>query len=232
MSPSAPLIYAELLSNIRQISIIAALETPCDSTTRSDLSEDGKLFTLYHRGIKTILDLPGQVAPATQLQRPALGSKELSWRLPVSGPAQRPDVEDLSNEGPWSAKSMKEDSEFLCRNCGTVIIRNGSVKDWRDLPSENWAEMMDFWHCHKPSDHGNHGSNGHSDSSDAEGAEKLVTSKGYGASTKFAAQVGVAFVDITTFLLSEVDLTSIKQASPVMVDPPSDPKVRFVIFLH
>jgi ubiquitin-protein ligase E3 D len=211
-----PLIYAELLSNIRQISVIAALEAPCDAATKVELSGNGQQFILHHGGESTILNLPGRVAPKFQLQKPALGRTELSWRLPIDGPQTRPDAEEgQSNEAPWSAKSLGEDLEFLCRNCDAVIIRRGPIQTWKDLPSENWAEMMDFWHCHKPDvleherthDHDSNGANGRGGIIDTENS--VSTIKGYGANTKFAANSGTAFVDITTFLLTPSDCTGL-----------------------
>jgi ubiquitin-protein ligase E3 D len=205
-----PLIYAELLSNIRQISIIAALDSPCDSTTKAELTADGHQIILHHGGIVTSLALPGQVPQAAQLQNPVLGSKELSWRLPVALPAQctRSGLEDAQkNDAPWSAKSLGEDAEFSCRTCGAVLLKGGSIRIWKDLPSENWAEMMDFWHCHKPDVHEPNDSSGHESHVDESGP---VASKGYGADTKFAATPTVGFVDITTFLLANSDCSSLQ----------------------
>src|SRR5690606_5003164 len=42
---------------------------------------------------------------------------------------------------------------IYCANCNATLVENGKVSAWKDLPSKNWAEMMDFWHCHKPDDH-------------------------------------------------------------------------------
>jgi hypothetical protein len=70
------------------------------------------------------------------------------------------------------------------------------LKTWKDLPSENWAEMMEFWHCHKPHDH---------DAKD----EDSLGKKGYGASSAIAAQPSVGLVDQTSFLVSEVDCTGL-----------------------
>jgi hypothetical protein len=207
MSASNTLMYAELLPNIRQITIIAALTTPCDLTTKAELSANGQQITLQHGREMTILNLPGQVAPHAQLQKPALGSKELSWRLPLAGLPKRVNAEDAqSNETPWSAKKLGEDTEFLCRECRAIIIGKGIIKTWKDLPSENWAEMMDFWHCHKPSDDVEKGANGHG----YHDQDVVAATKGYGANTRFGAQPGVGFVDLTTFLLASRDCTNVE----------------------
>jgi hypothetical protein len=203
MSKSAFLMYAELLANIRQISIIAALDTPSNSATKLELSKDGAQAILHHDGHTTSLDLPGQVSSPTRLQNPVLGRKELSWRLPLIEQPKSPRGE--SNDAPWPAKDLGEDSEFRCRGCDKIIVARGSIRTWKDLPSENWAEMMDFWHCHKPD-----GPNGHGDHLHAEDSQDMSVVRGYGANAKFTAQPRIGFVDLTTILLAESDCKEVE----------------------
>jgi len=191
--------YAELLINIRQISVIAALETPCNASTIVRLSSKRDTLSLQHENGVAILTLPGQVAANTILQKPATGSTELSWRLPLAGEPTRLDPD--ANESPWPAQDLGKDTEMLCRECDAVIIGKGAISTWKDLPSENWAEMMDFWHCHKPSEHGHAG---HSHGEDA------TENKGYSANAKLTAQLSVGFVDLTTFLLTAKDCPTVK----------------------
>jgi hypothetical protein len=208
MVPPKPLMYAELLSNIRQISVIIALEEPCDCSTKVELTADGRHFILHHSGEISSLSLPGQVPPSSELQKPRFGSKELTWRLPLAGQATRPSMGNMqSNEVPWSAKCLGEEFEFLCRVCGAVIVKKGSIRVWRDLPSENWAEMMDFWHCHKPDVPM---ANSSSDLNGGDGTEEPMANRGYGANTKFTPTPGIGFVDLTTFLLVDTDCTNIQ----------------------
>lgn len=200
MPPIEPLIYAELLSNIRQISILAFLDTPSDSATKAELLGDGTLLKLHHAKQDFELKLPGQVVSNSELREFPLGSLELSWRLPLTGEGQRADVDIAQTiEAPWSSKDMVIGEQVLqCRKCSTTIVEADRIKEWRDLPSEGWAEMMDFWHCHKPSDHVNH-------SHEDEKQNNLASTKGYGANTKFTAQSGIGFVDHSSFLLAESD---------------------------
>ncbi|KAF7922394.1 uncharacterized protein EAE97_011136 [Botrytis byssoidea] len=197
MPPTKPLIYAELLSNIRQISILAFLDTPSDSSTKAELLADGTILKLNHAKQDIRLTLPSQVVSNSPLREFPLGSLELSWRLPLAGDFQRADV-DISQtiEAPWSAKDMVIGEQFFeCRRCSTTIVEADRIKEWRDLPSEGWAEMMDFWHCHKPSDHADHSHEN----------ENLASTKGYGANTKFNAQPGIGFMDHSTLLLAKTD---------------------------
>ena len=198
MSESATLMYAELLSNIRQISVIAALENACNSATKAELSSDGQHFLLHHDGKVNALVLPGVASASFRPQIPAPGTKELSWRLPLAGEPETPSVG--STDAPWPARDLNENTEFLCRGCGEVLVAKGHMREWKDLPSENWAEMMDFWHCHKPTIPKPSGPNGAGHS-----PEDPAMSRGYGANTKFTAQPKIGFVDLTTMLLAEVD---------------------------
>ena len=145
------LIYAELLSNIRQISILAELPTPSDASTKVSFQSDHKHLSLFHQGTTTMLELPGEVSETCVSQQPAPGLKQSSWRIPLASqpPQTHPSFAETPN-APWSANDMDSSSSLTCRACFSTIIEAGKIKTWQDLPSANWAEMMDFWHCHKP----------------------------------------------------------------------------------
>jgi hypothetical protein len=212
MPASEILIYAELLPNIRQISIVAELDTPSDATTTVKLAAEGRQVVLHHNAKDTVLPLPGQVAPQAHIQALPIARKDLTYRLPLAGAFQRADVDDAQSiSAPWSAQDLIPDAQFTCRKCNSAVIETGRIKEWRDLPSENWAEMMDFWHCHKPSEHGRSHTNGeHTD---------LESTKGYGANSMFTAQSGIGFVDLTSFLIMESDCLSISQVNDFSLRP-------------
>ena len=203
-STPALLIYAELLSNIRQVSVIASLPTPSNQDTRATLSDDRQQLKLAHNGVTVILILPAQVAAVSSLQQPKLGSREISWRLALPTTASTNNGSDSADNAaaPWSASKLSEQSQVSCRKCGNTLLAAGSVGSWKDLPSENWAEMMDFWHCHKPSVLSKSTASGHHD--------PHLEEKGYGAKTRFMARRGVGFVDLTYFLLAKEDCPGVK----------------------
>jgi hypothetical protein len=194
-------LYAELLVNIRQISLAASLPSPSDISTQVALSADGRTVRLSHRGQVCQLTLPAKVAlggtllPVQDQQKGATG---LSWRLPLDA-SSIPSLAHQPDSPPWSAMDLRPNSEVACRQCNTVVVPGDAVKVWKDLPSENWAEMMEFWHCHKP-DHGK-------DSGKAD--ENTLSTRGYGASSAITAQKGVGFVDLTTLLFAESDCRNI-----------------------
>jgi hypothetical protein len=203
-STPAALIYAELLSNIRQVSVIAWLQTPSNQETRATLSDDRLQLKLAHNGATALLVLPVQVAAVSGLQQPKLGSREISWRLAMPSTASTNNGADSADNvsAPWSAGKLSEQSQVSCRKCGNILLAAGGVQSWKDLPSENWAEMMDFWHCHKPSVPKRGTSNGDSDI--------RLEGKGYGANIRFMARRGVGFVDLTYFLLAKEDCPRVK----------------------
>lgn len=190
------LIYAELLPNIRQISILAELPTPSDASTKVSFQSDGKYLSLFQQGTTTKLELPGEVSGTYVPQQPATGLKQISWRMPLKPPPLQahPSFAE-SPSAPWSASDLDSSNSLACRACSIPIVKAGTIKTWQDLPSANWAEMMDFWHCHKPD----------VPKVELNGEESGLVEKGYGANASFRAQEGVGKVDLMTFLFSKED---------------------------
>jgi hypothetical protein len=102
---------------------------------------------------------------------------------------------DDDSTAPWSARALNSNVQISCSQCQTIVTERGSIKLWKDLPSENWAEMMDFWHCHRP--HVPH---------DAQSALK----KGYAADSKLALLPSVGMVDRSHFVLHPDDCRNLE----------------------
>lgn len=144
-----------------------------------------------------------------KLQLPSTsGAKELTVRLALEerdeddagGGLVR--VEGLTgdNDGAWDANEMSGVGVW-CRECEAVLVSVDRITEWRDLPSENWADMMDLWHCHKPHDENEH--------SIPEEQEEN-SSKGYAATTSLVVSSGVGFVGPSYFLVARADCTNVK----------------------
>ncbi|KAK0730823.1 ubiquitin-conjugating enzyme E2-binding protein [Lasiosphaeris hirsuta] len=193
-------IYAELLSNIRQISLAVSLSSPSDVSTRVTVAADGISIAVAHHSDTHQLRLPAKVsvgAAALPIQKQ--GVTTFSWRLPLDLNGALATSATQPQATPWSATDLKPGSEVSCRECNSVIVNSGAITVWKDLPSENWAEMMEFWHCHKPevaSHHSHHHDSGKAD-------ENSLAARGYGASSIISSQEGVGFVDLTTLLFAE-----------------------------
>jgi hypothetical protein len=203
---SSTILYAEVLLNIRTVTLFASLRTASTHDTKAHLSTDGSSITVSHEGESASIRLPikakgGGDAALNLPSNPS--SKELSLRLQI----EEQEGSDLftgvhaearkANIVSWDGASLNamKGANIFCKNCQKNLVLGGEVKEWRDLPSENWAEMMDFWHCHKPDEHHLH-DHTHNDA---------VSKKGYAAGTRLKAARGVGFVDLASLLLKEQD---------------------------
>ncbi|KAL6230063.1 hypothetical protein BDW75DRAFT_245182 [Aspergillus navahoensis] len=163
--------------------------------------------------------------------------REFSYRMQVDdmGLVARDAVEEhMDSFVPWSAGDMRPSTKLRCAQCEQIILDKpvgtaaSTLSDensashagwlWKDLPSGNWAEMMDFWHCHKPDLH---------EAQDAYGAAKQLTEdenskvKGYGASNQVVATPGTVLVDVATFLVAAIECKGLKKTTKQNINFPS-----------
>ncbi|KAI9370715.1 ubiquitin-conjugating enzyme E2-binding protein [Aspergillus egyptiacus] len=189
-------------------------------------------------GISETIKLPARVAPSSARILSArraengmtTGTRELSYRMQVDDDVtQRSPVDELMDSFvPWAAGDMSGFTKLRCRRCDGVILDEPASASasappesdkekwgwiWKDLPSGNWAEMMDFWHCHKPDPPEDHGSGG------APRQVEDVNSniKGYGASNQVLASPGTVLVDVATFLVSEQECKGVEKDSEELI---------------
>lgn len=145
-------LYAELLPNIKIVTVAITLATNSTSETGAWISPSGNLFFIKHDGVELPLELPARISIRNGgLLKVPKGQQELSFRFPLAAenlsctPSNDSDV-----LAPWGARLLTSFANFQCRECEAPVLKPYSIRSWKDLPSENWAEMMDFWHCHKP----------------------------------------------------------------------------------
>jgi hypothetical protein len=204
-------LYAEFLLHIRTVTLFASLRSFHTHETKAKLNTDGSSITVTHEGESATIHLPitvqggGDAALSLPAQPP---SKELTLRLQIE---EKEGTELLgtllsderkANIVPWDGASLNDtkDAELCCKSCRGTIVSKDTIAEWRDLPNENWAEMMDFWHCHKPDEHHLHDHT----------HEAAVGSKGYSAGNRLKATEGVGFVDLASFLFNAPDSEGVK----------------------
>lgn len=59
----------------------------------------------------------------------------------------------LQDQYQWNIKDLRQfhtQDSFKCTRCNNVLIDLEKVSKFLPMPSELWYEMLDFWHCHKP----------------------------------------------------------------------------------
>ena len=190
-------LYAELLVNIRQVTVLAILPSKCHQGTWISLLPDQKTLHVQHEDLISTVELPCQIANTASAKIPQVPSNELSFRLSVS-----PDVDlSLSSRSvmgdnvPWPASKLMSETQIACQSCSNPLIKDVTV--WKDLPSGGWADMMDFWHCHKPGpEDGSH--------------ESFGSTKGYAAANDLSPTAGVGLVDVGHILFAEVNCTGMQ----------------------
>ena len=189
-------LYAELLLNIRQVTVFAILPSPSSEQSRISLDTDRETLHLQHNGDEAVITLPCPVTiDDSTLKIPPTSTKELSFRLDASAKLHIQIQRSNDISVPWPASQLTSVTRISCQSCGRELVAN--VTDWKDLPSGGWADMMDFWHCHKPT-----AANGNDNAADS--------TKGYAASNILGPTEGVGLVDITHFLFAEANCTGFR----------------------
>lgn len=214
------------LSDSRR-AVIVSLPAPLE-----DVSETIKLPARVNAESRRVLDLElnrrRQCIDGARAED-GDGRREMSFRMQIDPGEIVVQGEEITGDYvPWMAGDMGSLTRLRCRGCGNVVLderfskddnANGSASTgwiWKDLPSGNWAEMMDFWHCHKPDSRDEHGhDNTHEDDHNDENfvsiQERNSEVKGYGAANRVVATSGTVLVDVATFLVAEVDCRGLKK---------------------
>lgn len=195
-------LYAEILTHIRQLSLHASLQTAKTEGTKVDVSTDKKVITVEHDGETQKLYLPTQISGTAQVIFPILKDTEISARVQIDDEHEWKCNINNDIEAPWMAADLTEESAIQCRQCQAIIIAQGTIHQWKDLPSENWAELMDFWFCHKPHDEPQ---NGNDDAAEA---------KGFSPQSRLTVSPSVGMTDLVSIVLHDSDCQNIKVRSP------------------
>ncbi|KAL1859311.1 hypothetical protein Plec18167_006735 [Paecilomyces lecythidis] len=245
-------LHAELLPNIRQLTLYVSL--PSDSYTDKDggrlkpeisLSESRRAVTVSVEEESQTMKLPARVSESSRSSLrfpeqarsghtgavPDVTRMEFSFRMQVENnemPGLKKDefVDDLT---PWTAEDMSTCAIVQCRECSTVILdstKNNEGWTWKNLPSGNWAEMMDFWHCHKPDPHEGHDHGSH-DHKQIEDPNAVL--KGYGAANQISASPGIVLVDVASFLVAESDCNGLRKSQNERIPQTGNPSSRVYV---
>lgn len=188
-----------------------------NAETRRELVETLKLPIRVNASSRRNLSFAGHRLDNEKVEND-IQSAEYSFRLQVDqyDTAPMSKIYGIQEDDyiPWTAKDMATCLALHCRFCRQLIIdtskSDSSPWQWKDLPSGNWAEMMDFWHCHKPD----------VPADEREGQrvveEQSASTKGYGASNRVVASPRTVLVDVASFLVARNDCHNVKVVSALM----------------
>ncbi|KAG5354617.1 hypothetical protein CJU89_6391 [Yarrowia sp. B02] len=139
--------YSEYLPNVGQVSV------SFDESGGGEVSVSDTSVLIA----KNAIPLPAEIVPTQVPPVGPLGT--LRFRAgPLATVKELKKTETIASihtESPYNptfVRSLPKDAE-LCNLEGKDILTSplDSFR-LRNMPSEHWAEMMDFWHCHKPHD--------------------------------------------------------------------------------
>ncbi|KIW20442.1 hypothetical protein PV08_01017 [Exophiala spinifera] len=192
-------LYAEALTNIRQLTLHASLQSEKNEHTKIFISSDKKIITAVHDGESSSIYLPTQISGTANVTLPTDKRTEFSARLQIDDVSQLRDKQDEpgSSEVPWSATELTPDAAIQCKRCSADIVQSGKINTWKDLPSDHWADLMDLWFCHKP----HQGLSAH---------DHAAESKGFSAKSQVVTNIGVGLVDTVSFLLHREDCLNLQ----------------------
>ena len=110
-------------------------------------SADNAERFLVLSGTKTTLPspLPARVSPGKPTVKVQSGHFEL--KLPTVG---TPDLPSSSAVEMYDATALSKSmpTTFICSSCSLPLVQSTKVKEYKDLPSEHWQELVDVWMCH------------------------------------------------------------------------------------
>ena len=190
-------LYAEFLLHIRHVTIYAHLHSADSDDSRAYIRSDRKSLTVTHNGDSATIIYPSGISGKATIDFLAARSQTISLRLEIVED-DKPShglYMDVANDSPWPASSLTSETQVACRSCNTIVIKDGP-HTWKDLPRSDWAELMDYWHCHKPPTEAS--------------PHQQTAHKGYATTNKPVVQHGIGFVDNCHLLVSETECPGLK----------------------
>ncbi|KAK9477325.1 ubiquitin-conjugating enzyme E2-binding protein [Lipomyces japonicus] len=137
-----------------------------------------------------------------------IGTNVMTFRIKAERQHDRRPHDVVQVQVPLSAVELTQAAAVECGNGHELFVRG---LRFLDLPSENWHELLDYWHCHKPEHehHGNHGHNHHHhdyhDNNDNHGSSAISKEELYPRES--LGLVGSAYL---TTVLSDIPGTKVR----------------------
>ncbi|CDO76456.1 hypothetical protein BN946_scf184600.g5 [Trametes cinnabarina] len=121
------------------------LEAEVVPVSESSTEERSRLLLKCGTSTSPLLALPAPVSPGVKEVKVMGRYHEV--KLPISALPSSPvdaspallDATQLSSTAPTS---------FACASCSLPLVQASRLREYRDLPSEHWAELVDAWMCH------------------------------------------------------------------------------------
>ncbi|TBU28039.1 HECT-like ubiquitin-conjugating enzyme-binding-domain-containing protein [Dichomitus squalens] len=131
--------------NVQGMTPGANLEAEVVPVSESSTGERSRLLLRCGASTSPLLTLPAPVPPGVKEVK--VVGQYYEVKLPVVSPPTSPfdappailDATQLLSTAPTS---------FVCAACSLPLVQASKLHEYRDLPSEHWAELVDAWMCH------------------------------------------------------------------------------------
>lgn len=131
------MVFFNVTGSIPGIPLEVDIHSGADSTERFILTS-GAQATLPS-------PLPSRVSPGKPTIK--IQSGHFEFKLPTVGTPELPSSSAVEMyDATALSKSMP--TSFLCSSCSLPLVQSTKVKEYKDLPSEHWQELVDAWVCH------------------------------------------------------------------------------------
>lgn len=191
-------VYAEILTHIRQLTIYASTGSQKQLGTKLRLATNEEVVIIVHEGQQQSIRLPTQIAGKARTVCSTFETAELSVRLDIDEKDQWRNEIATQVQAPWSSSVLGRTTSIQCRACRAQVLKSYQVGVWKEMPNENWAELMELWFCHKP----------HDEHAPAE--DEAAAAKGFSSRSRLVATPGVGMTDLVSFVLHQTDCSNIK----------------------
>lgn len=144
--------FVEHLPRIGIVSVV--LEVDKDSIVVKDFSDLS--LTIQSSSLETVIPLPYQinkaVSPNVKYQNDEciIRFKTIDNSFLSQMDRTSNFIMSFSHRCKWSRAELRSVFHFKCKFCDVVLLSNDDCEKLSDMPSEFWAELMDYWNCHKP----------------------------------------------------------------------------------
>ena len=109
-------------------------------------ADNAERFLVLSGGKATLPSpLPARVSPGKPMVKDQGGHFEL--KLPTVGTPELPSP-SAAEMYDATALSKSMPTTFICSSCSLPLVQSTKVKEYKDLPSEHWQELVDAWMCH------------------------------------------------------------------------------------
>lgn len=135
--------YAEYLPNVGQVSVTFEGNDGSDVVAHSESVTIGK----------NTVPLPAEIQVREMPPVGRLNTLRFRASPEAAQTAVSDQIDSIHIDSPYGSSFVRKlaAGAVLCDREGVPILTAAlDTFRLRNMPSEHWAEMMDFWHCHKP----------------------------------------------------------------------------------